>query len=154
MNAQRKDVPEQPSPPVERMAGELLKALVDELRVAGASWQQLSKDQQDSVINRMRSRVRYETEQAITLIAKGSREAAMVAIESVTVKGGAKKAVLIVNDSVHELIDYVGQKAVLVMCDPEQYMGGVDEVEGEDEQGSLPLEDDDQDDDDDEEAVE
>lgn len=128
------------SVPVERMGEQLLSALVDELRIAGASWQQLSKDQQDNVIARLRQRIRHETEQAVMLIAAGSRDTARVRIESVTVKDGAK-AVLHIGNSVHAVIDYVGSAAVLVMCDPEQYFGGLDQVEGEDDQRALPIND-------------
>lgn len=124
--------------PVERMGEQLLSALVDELRVAGASWQQLSKHQQDGVIDRLRNRIRFETERAIGLIAAGSREAARVRIESVTVKDGAK-AVLQVSNSLHTVIDYVGSPAILVLCDPEQYFGGMDQIEGEDDQRALGL---------------
>jgi hypothetical protein len=137
MAAERIDIPAMEAP-IERMGGELLEALIDELRIAGASWQQLSKDQQDSVIGRMKNRIRFETERAIHMIAAGARDAARVKIESVTVKEGAK-AVLLVNDSVHEVIDYVGQSAVLVMCDPSQFFGGMDDVQGEDDQKPLPL---------------
>lgn len=124
--------------PVERMGAELLKALVDELRVAGASWQQLSKDQQDSVIARMRSRVQHEVQQAVNQVVAGAQQSARVKVESVTVKDGAK-IVLKTLSEIHDVIDHVGKDAVLIMCDPAQFFGGMDEVEGEADQPGLPL---------------
>jgi hypothetical protein len=142
VNAQPKDIPiveVSIEVAADRMGGELLKALVDEVRTAPAQWSKLSEVQQEQLIARLRSVVHLETRKAVHLIAKGAREAARVTIESITVKDGAK-AVLRVGDSIHELIDYVGQPAVLVMCDPEQFFAAGDDVEADADQPGLPLE--------------
>jgi hypothetical protein len=125
--------------PIERMGAELLKALVDEVRLAPAQWAKLTQVQQDMLIERLRSCVRTETEKAVRLIAAGSYDAARCKIESLTVKDGAK-CVLQVGGSAHDVLDYVGQQAVLVMCDHEQYFHEIDDVEGDKDQPELPLE--------------
>lgn len=123
----------------DRMGAELLKALVDEVRVAPAQWSKLTESQQEQLIGRLRTVVRTEAMKAVHLIAKGPREAARVKIESLTVKDGAK-CVLQVGDSAHDVLDYVGQSAVLVMCNPDAYFAGIEDVRADKDQQELPLE--------------
>lgn len=124
---------------VDRMAAELLRALVDEVRQAPAQWSKLTEVQQDMLIQRLRTTVRTETEKAILLVAGGKREVARVKIESLTAKEGVKCVLQVGADAQHEVLDYVGQKAVLVMCDPEQFFSGVDQIKPEKDQQDLPL---------------
>lgn len=124
--------------PAETMGLELLKAIVDELKIAGASWQELSQDQQDGVIARISARIRHETARAVNLIAGAANDSARVKVESVTVKDGSK-IVLKTLLPVHDVIDHVGKDAVLVMVDPEQFFGGMDSVKGDKDQPDLPL---------------
>jgi hypothetical protein len=125
---------------VDNMGGELLRALVDEVRTVPQQWGKLSEGQQAGVIERLRQVVRSETEKAVFLISKGEHEAARVKIESLTVKDGAKCVLQLGNDSKHEVLDYVGQHAVLLMCDPEQYFAAGDDVKPDADQPQLPLE--------------
>ncbi|HEU4619780.1 MAG TPA: hypothetical protein VFV10_17210 [Gammaproteobacteria bacterium] len=141
MSAQPIDIPnDRLEVPLERMGANLLEALVNELRQLSKTWQQLSKDQQDRVIDRLRFRVREETEAAMNLIAAGDFEAATVKVEKIVVKDGAK-AEIAIGTNLHRAVDRVGFPAVLVMCNPEQYLKGIEELEGEDEQKNLDLPD-------------
>lgn len=126
--------------PIERMGAALLQALIDELRTASKNWQQLSKEQQDRVIDRLRFKIRVETEAAMNTIAAGTFEAASVKVEKIVVKDGAKAEIAIATN-LHEAVDRVGRPAVLVMCDPSQYFAGMDEIEGEADQKPLELPD-------------
>jgi len=133
------NVIELPNVPVERMAAELLRALVDEVRLAPAQWSKLSESQQEGVINRLRAVVRVETEKAMQLIAKGKQEAARVKVESLTAKEGVKCVLTLAADSAHAVLDYVGKPAVLVMCNPEQFFSGANDVKADKDQQDLPL---------------
>lgn len=132
-------VPIQNGAAIDRMGGELLKALVDEVRTAPAQWSKLTETQQAMLIARLRATVFAETEKALFLLAKGQREAARVKIESLTVKDGAKCVLQVGGDSAHDVLDYVGQAAVLVMCNPEQYFTAKVDVAAEKDQADLPL---------------
>lgn len=125
--------------PIDRMGGELLRALVDEVRTAPAQWSKLTELQQEQLIARLRNVVRIEAEKALFLLAKGPREAARVKIESLTVKDGAKVVLQAEEKAAHDVLDYVGQSAVLVMCDPEQYFAAGDDVEPDADEPELPL---------------
>lgn len=140
MSAERSEIPValDLDAAIERMGAELLKALVDEVRNAPAQWQKLTKTQQDMLIDRLRSTVRRETDRAVQLIAKGKRKSATVVVESLTVKDGAKAALKLV-DGIHDVVDYVGRSAVLALCDPAQYLKGIENLKGDDEQKGLEL---------------
>lgn len=124
---------------IDRMAAELLKALVDEVRTAPAQWSKLTEIQQEMLIARLRTTVKTETEKAVLLVAGGKRDIAQVKIESLTAKEGVKCVLQVGADAQHEVLDYVGQKAVLVMCDPEQFFEGLDQIKPEKDQQDLPL---------------
>lgn len=125
--------------PVERMAGELLRALVDEVRTVPAQWSKLSEGQQDGVISRLRNVVKLEAAKACQLIAQGKLDAARVKIEGLTVKDGAKCTLGLTNEAAHDVIDYVGKPAVLLMTNPDQYFAGGDDVQPDRDQQQLPL---------------
>jgi hypothetical protein len=125
--------------PVERMAGELLRALVDEVRTAPAQWSKLSEGQQETLIARLRNVVRLEAAKACQLIAQGKVDGARVKIEGLTVKDGAKCTLGLTNEAAHDVIDYVGKPAVLLLISPEQYFAAGDDVKADRDQPQLPL---------------
>lgn len=123
----------------DRMGAELLKALVDEVRMAPAQWSKLNETQQEMLIARLRSTVQSETRKAVQLIVKSSHEAASVKIESLTVKDGVKIVLQTDLKAARDVLSYVSQSAVLVMCRPEQYFGAMNEVTADKDQPELPL---------------
>lgn len=128
-----------PESPPERMGAQLLTQLIDMLRSTSGTWDQLSKGQQDSKIGALRSKIRELAGEAIKSIKAGAYENAIVLIESITVKDGAKATITFDTKEAHALIDYVGSRGVLVLCNPEQFFKDADAIEGEDEQKKLPL---------------
>jgi hypothetical protein len=126
-------------PAVDRMGGELLKALVDEVRTLPAQWSKLTEVQQTMAIARLRSAVRAETEKALFLLAKGQHKAATVKIDSLTVKDGAKVVLQASEAAARDVLGYVGINAVLVMCNPDQYFAGKVEIKTDQDQPGLPL---------------
>lgn len=124
----------------DRMGGELLKALVDEVRTAPAQWTKLSEADQEKLIARLRTVVQTETKKAVALIAKDGRDAAAVKIESMTVKDGTKVVLQTDEKAARDVLGYVGQAAVLVMCKPEVYFQTMNEVVADKDQQDLPLE--------------
>lgn len=124
---------------VDRMGGELLKALVDEVRNAPAQWSKLTEMQQSNLITRLRQAVYSETEKAVILLAKGEHKAATVRIESLTVKEGAKVVLQASEGAARDALGYVGLSGVLVMCNPQQFFAGGDDVKGDKDQTELPL---------------
>jgi hypothetical protein len=116
----------------------LLEALLDELHKSGPTWKQLSRIQQDLVIDRVRRRLYELTTEAVVTIQAASFKYAHVEIDSLKAKKAAQVN-LNLESGKHEALDYVGKKAILVFTDPSRFTQGLDEVHGEDDQKQLDL---------------
>lgn len=123
------------------VAGDLLAALIDELRQMERPWQSLPELQQVELIDRLRARVESNVEQAVLTIAADARPVITAEVESVTVKDGIK-AVLKLGKSDpnrHHLVDAQGDLVLIVVAGAAQYTGGLDAVQAEPDQRALGL---------------
>lgn len=124
-----------------QVAGDLLKALVQEIRLLPEPWVKMPKAKQDDVIERLRMRVEDMVRMAVHLIASEGRAVADATLEQVTFKNGIK-AVFNLSKSCparHDLADSEGKLCLIVVADAGQHMGGLDDVKGESDQRAMDL---------------
>lgn len=125
----------------ETMHGDLMAVVIDEVKALPDVWQKLSEDEQDQVIDRVKTRTRDAIEDCVRIIATQGFVRLRAAVESVTVKDGIK-AVLKVGQydpHRHELVDATGSNAVIVLADLDAFLGGTDQVKADPDQQSLVL---------------
>jgi len=126
----------------ETMAGDLLAACVDELRLLPKPWPALPEVEQAEIIERLRNRVSHNVREAVNAIAADGRVTIVAELESITFKDGGKVALKIARTTAgkHDLIDAVGQSVLIVIANPEEFMGGLGEVKADSDQRALDLE--------------
>lgn len=134
-------LPEEPERPVAELGAALLEMIVGELDKLSGTWKQLSKLQQDRTIESLRGRVRAEIMKADAALRSGEYEALPVDVKKMTVADGIKVELALTVEAGRAVLDRVGRRAMLVICDPEQYLDRIEEIEGEEDQRSLGLED-------------
>lgn len=115
---------------VEASAGKkMLLALLTELRLQSPRFQSMNEESQGEVIDRLRLQVNDAVRDCVATIAADKCQAARVTIESVTFKDGVKIALTgIATTAIHAVADEVGSQALLVLCDPEAFVGDLDSV--------------------------
>lgn len=125
----------------ETMVGDLLGALVDEIRILQDPWQKTSEAKQAEVIDRLTRRVESVVKRAVHIIASDDRPTIRADLEQVTLKEGIKAVLTIRSDEParHELYDATGQSVLVVIMNAEQYQGGKDQVKPDKDQPEIPL---------------
>ena len=123
----------------ETMLGDLMKCVLDELRVTQKPWQQMGEREQSDAIYRIRQRVAANVQQAVEIIASSNRPRIVATVESVTVKEGIKAVITLSKSDPqrHDLFDSAGSHVLLVVADAEEYQGGASEVHAEPDQPPL-----------------
>lgn len=109
------------------MTGDLLRALVEEMRRQSKPWQALTSTQQEAVIERFHSEVGRAIVNAVKIIAGDGRAAIVAKLEQAVIKDGGIKAQLSLaqNDpGRHDLTDAVGKQVLLSVVDVSPYRGG------------------------------
>lgn len=126
---------------LETMAGDLLAALVDEVRMLPDVWPKIPEVEQAEVIERLRKRVTHNVTEAVMALAADGRVTIAADLESVAFKDGCKATLKIAKTAAgkHDLIDAVGQPVLVVLANPSDYMGGVGEVKADSDQRALDL---------------
>lgn len=123
----------------------LMEAALQEIRILERPWDQLTEDQQDEVIHRVRLAANEVTAEVIATVAAGaSRSRAIVEIVSVGVKAkvtDVKLQLKSTDPAVHAIIGARGEQAVLVIgSDPYDYGVGKDGITSDKGQQDLPIE--------------
>ena len=124
---------------VESSAGKkLLEALLLELKMQSPRFAKQNEAAQGEVIDRLRGQVDEAVREAVAAIAADKCESARVTIESVTFKDGVKVVLTGVPTSgMHAVADEVGAQALLVLCDPEAFVGDLNTVKPAKDQRDL-----------------
>jgi len=120
---------------------DILSALVTELQLMPEPWAKMPKRKQNDIIDRLRDRVAANVKMAVHLISASGRTVVTGELEQITIKGGAK-AVINVNraaESLHQFYDAQGSDVLIVVSGAVEHTGGMDEVQGEDDQRSFDL---------------
>jgi len=123
----------------ETMAGDLLAAMVDELKTLPDVWQKLPMHKQDEVIWRLRHRVTGAVRQAVRIIASEDRPTLVASVEKVEFKDGVKATLVMSkgNPARHDLADAQGSEVLVVVASAEQHMGGTEGVQPDPDQHDL-----------------
>lgn len=135
---QQKDIREMTA---DTIGADILQALVQEIKLLPDLWAKMPKRKQDDVINRLRARVEHNVRMAVHLIASDNRTTIIGDLEQVTSKDGIKAVFKISSASKgrHHLFDTVGKACLIVIADADDSVGGMDEIQGEDDQRAMNL---------------
>ena len=108
------------------MRGDLVSALIDELKAAPDCWQKMSQHQQDATIDRITHRVDRNVATVVRIIAADGRKVITSTLEQITAKDGIKAVCVLGkhDPNRHELLDSVGKAVLIVVADADQYKGG------------------------------
>lgn len=116
----------------------LLQALVTELKLQSPRYSTMNEDAQGEVLDRLRAQVDEAVRECVSEIAANKCESARVTIESVTFKDGVKIVLKTISSGTAAIIaGEVGSQALLVLCDPEMFIGDLSTVKPTPNQGDL-----------------
>lgn len=126
----------------DRFAAQLLRQALDALAAQRTLWPVTPQQQQQEVIDRLREGFADVIRRQIPHIASAGFVNAEVTLHTITCKGDAIKAVVTIGDNktLHDLVDVMGRKVVLVLVDAEVYTAGMESFEAQKDQPDLPLE--------------
>lgn len=126
---------------LETMAGDLLSALVDEIRILPDVWPKIPEVEQGEIIERLRARVTHNVREAVHALAADGRITIAADLEAVTFKDGCKATLKIAKNASgkHDLIDAVGRSVLVVLANPDDYLGGLGDVKPDPDQRALDL---------------
>lgn len=107
----------------ETMLGDLMKLVVDELKAAPVVWQQMSEDQQDDAISRIRTRCAAAITSAVSIISTRGFEAVSATVDSVTFKDGVKAVLKLpfASQGAHQLADSEGGIVQVVFASIDEF---------------------------------
>jgi hypothetical protein len=126
-------------------AKKLLQGLLTELALESPRYNSMSQEAQQEVIDRLRLQVEDAVRECVATIAADGSDALPVTIESMTFKDGCKVVLKgISTTTALSVASEVGSRALLVLCDPDAFMGDLDSVKGKPNQGDLVGEEGDQ----------
>lgn len=108
------------------LRGDLINALVQEIKLLPVAWSMMTEKQQGEVIDRLTARVDYAIEQAVAIIAADGRATLVGSLVKVQIKDGIQVQVNLNKDDPlrHELIDSQGKSVLLVVGGSEQFKAG------------------------------
>jgi hypothetical protein len=120
---------------------DILQALVQEMKLLPDLWIKLSKKKQDDVIDRLRERVRANVQMAVHSLAAQGRTVVAGDLDQITIKDGVKAVVKFGPNAanLHELYEASGQAVLVIVANPEDHTGGMDDIKGEKDQRGLDL---------------
>ena len=123
----------------ETMGKDILQALVQEIKLLPDVWVKIPKAKQDDVINRLRNRLETNVKMAVHLIASEGRTVVAGDLDQITIKDGVKAVVKFGSSAsnLHELYEASGKAVLVVVANPNQHTGGMDEIQGESDQRAM-----------------
>jgi hypothetical protein len=127
----------------DRFAAQLLRAALDALANQRTLWPVTPQQQQQEVIDRLRNTFTDVIQRQMHAVAAAGLAFCEVGMHTITAKGETVKAIVTVGDNktLHELVDAIGRKVVLVLVDAETYTAGMESFAAQKDQPELPLED-------------
>lgn len=145
----KKKKPEVPEAPPEviiasdTLGKDLVTFLLQELKAAQKPWQQMSESEQNTVIDRAKCRIDQAVTTAIAILFGNGCVSVIADIEGVAIKDNVKCILKVSrtnsSEAMHELFTAHNQPCRILLATPDAYLGGMDEIKGEADQTSLPL---------------
>ena len=124
----------------ETLGKDLLEARVDELKVLQDPWSKTSQYAQDNAIARLHARISVLIYRAVAIVAAGDFPVIEGHVESVTFKDGVKAVITTTKgESAHELADAEGGQCLVLVVEPDQYIGRMAEIKGDADQRLLEF---------------
>jgi hypothetical protein len=120
---------------------DLLAAVLQEMKLMPDVWQKMSEGKQQDVIERLASRVDHNVKMAVHLIASDGRIVVAGDLEQITIKDGVKAVVKFGSNSpnLHHLYEASSKSVLVVVANPSDHTGGMDEVQPDSDQQPLDL---------------
>lgn len=120
---------------------DLLSGLVTELKLLPKPWPELSKARQDDIIDRLQARVERNVGMAVHLLAAEGRVVVAGDLDQITIKDGVKAVVKFGSNAanLNELYEHSGKMVLVVVANPADHTGGMDDIEGEHDQRAMDL---------------
>lgn len=120
---------------------DLLSGLLQELKLLPDVWVKLSQKKQDDIIERLKKRVDSNVRMAVHLVASEGRTVIAGDLEQITIKDGVKAVCKFSQHApnLHEMFDAAGKAILLVVANPADHTGGMDEIKGESDQRAMDL---------------
>ena len=120
---------------------DLLKALLDELKLMPDVWQKLTQGKQNDIIARLRARVESNVKMAVHLLAAEGRIVVVGDLEQITIKDGVKAVVKFTPSApnLHNLYDAANKAVLVVVASADDLTGGMGVVQGEADQRVMDL---------------
>lgn len=122
---------------------DLLGALVTEIKLLPDVWPKMSKVKQDDVIDRLRKRVEENVNMAVFTLAAKERVVVAGSLEQITIKDGVKAVIKfgIKSPNLDGLYEAAsdGKDVLVVVAGVEEHTGGMNEIQGEDDQRGMDL---------------
>lgn len=125
----------------ETVGRDILQALVQEIKLLPKPWASLAEAKQNDVIDRLRKRVDDNVRMAVHLISSEGRTVVAGDLDQITIKEGVKAVIKFssATPNLHELYESGGKAVLVVVANPGQHTGGMNEVTGESDQRNMDL---------------
>jgi hypothetical protein len=122
---------------------DLLGALVQEIKLLPDVWPKLPKKKQDDVIDRLRKRVEENVNMAVFTLAAQDRTVVTGSLDQITIKDGVKAVIKfsIKSPNLDGLYEAAsdGSDVLVVVAGVKEHTGGMNEIQGEDDQRGMDL---------------
>jgi hypothetical protein len=108
----------------------LLKALITELKMLSPRFTHQSEEMQQEIIDRLRLQVGDQLREAVVQIAAKSYKSLPGTIVKVQFKDGVQCQINMnrTNKTVHDVADSVGGECMIVLCDLDEFVGGMEQA--------------------------
>ena len=141
---EREPLPEMSAADIKQQASEtmmksLLESLLLQIKQLQRPWQEMTKLEQDEVIEALRKNVKTTTDCAVRLIAGNGAITVVGDLDSVTIKDGVKAVVKVSSkaENLPELFDAVGNQVLIVCAGNAVYDKDLDTVAGDPDQADM-----------------
>lgn len=124
----------------ETIAGDLASMLVQELRLLPDIWPKIGEEEQGEILDRVRKRVLDSVREAVRLIAAAERTTVGCQLKKVSFSDKAEAVFSLAkhDPAAMDLAHAQGLSCLIVVMDPGQFLGGVDDVKPDADQPDLP----------------
>lgn len=125
----------------DRIGVELMQLFVQHIQQLKKPWPQMTKYQQDDVLDAVREGIKTQVKQAVELIAARDRMNVLGRLDAVTIKSGISASIKIGKGTpnLQRLFECQDESVMIVMADPGDELQGIHDIQGEDDQRGLSL---------------